>query len=183
MIKASLLRDKNELNKIEERPGYYTWWASGKELDFILQKLNLSYSDLEFVLEWKDYAYCIYVGIAEKGSLRSRLNWHINDAHTPSRVENGTLSTLRQTIASIVAGDQYDKNATDEFIDKLFVEWVYSDNPIKSQAAKTELHEIEQKLMKRYLRILNIQGNHHPYSVLTKDKLKTLRKQSRTRKS
>lgn len=179
MIKAVSLRNKKELNKIFSLPGYYKWWASRFELDVILDTLNVPFPEIENALETKNGLYCIYVGIAVKESVRNRLNWHVNDMHTSSQVINGTLSTLRQSISSIVAGNQYAKDATDSFIDKLYVEWFYSNNPIKTETAKNELHQIEKQLLNEYLRVLNIQDNHHPLSSSIKTKLKELRKEAK----
>ena len=179
MIKAEELRDKENLKNIAEKPGYYKWWAERRELDVILRELQVGFSDISSALEGKDGLFCIYVGIAAKESVRARLNWHVNDRHTESQVRNGTLSTLRQSIASIVAHNQYDKSATDAFIDKLYVEWFYSENAIKSETAKSELHDIEQTLLAEHFRILNIQENRHPLSEKTKTALKSLRKQSK----
>jgi len=179
MINAAILRNLIELKKILSKPGYYKWWISKNFFDFLLDALNVSYEEIKNDLEERDGLFCVYVGIAAKESVRQRLNWHINDPHTASRVNNGTLSTLRQTIASIVSHDQYDKATTDMFIDKMLVEWFYIDSPIGSAAAKTELHEIETNLLSEYLRILNIQDNHHPLSKLTKTRLKKLRKESK----
>lgn len=179
MIKASSLRYQTELKKIPSKPGYYKWWISKTELNLILKAFDVSFSEIENSLERKDGLFCVYVGIAAKESVRSRLNWHINDPHTESRVENGTLSTLRQTIASIVSHNQYDKAATNSFIDKMFVEYFYIDSSIKSETAIKELQSIETNLMAEYLRILNIQDNHHPLSDSIKKKLKVLRKESK----
>ena len=179
MIKASFLRNISELKKISSKPGYYKWWVSKVELDILLKVLEISFSEVEKALETKSGLFCVYVGIAAKESVRSRLNWHINDIHTASRVKNGTLSTLRQSISSIVSHNQYDKISTDLFIDKMFVEYFYIDSPIKSDNTKTELHAIETKLMAEYLRILNIQENHYPFSDSIKSKLKKLRKESK----
>lgn len=179
MIKASSLRKKEILNSISSLPGYYKWWGSRSELDVILNALNVHFSEIENALEIKNGLYCIYVGIAVKESVRTRLNWHVNDKHTSSRIRNGTLSTLRQSISSIVAGNQFAKDATDSFIDKLYVEWFYSNNPIRTDAAKNELHQIEKQLLVEYLRVLNIQDNHHPLSTSIKTKLKELRKEAK----
>ncbi len=179
MIKATSLRNPEELNKIHPKPGYYKWWVSEKELDFLLNVLGIPFKEIKNSLELKEGLFCVYVGIAAKESVRQRLNWHVNDPHTASRVRKGTLSTLRQTIASIVAHNQYDKAATDSFIDSMFVEWFYIDAPIKSETAKTELHITESKLMADYLRILNIQDNQHPLSKSIKTELKKLRKESK----
>ena len=178
MIKASFLRNPEQLKKISLKPGYYTWWVSKTELDFILKTLNVSFSEIENALETKDGLFCVYVGIAKK-CLRERLNWHVNDPHTASRVESGTLSTLRQTIASIVSHNQYDKASTDSFIDKMFIEEGFIDCSAVPDEADEVLHTFETNLMKRYLRILNIQDNHHPLSEPIKKTLKELRKQSR----
>lgn len=178
MINASSLRNPEELKKISSQPGYYKWWVSKTELHFILKTINVPFSEIENALETKDDFFCVYVGIAKK-SLRQRLNWHVNDPHTAQRVESGRLSTLRQTIASLVSHNQYDKVSTDVFIDRMLIEYFYIDCQIKLDVVKTELHKIETSLMSEYLRILNIQDNHHSLSKLSKNKLKQLRKESK----
>ena len=125
IVKAIELRDKENLQKIKKAPGYYKWWANRTELDVILNELNVKFDDIKSSIETQSDKFCIYIGIAVKESIRDRLNWHINDTHTETRVKYGTLSTLRQSIASIVAHDQYDKKATDDFIDKLEVEYFF----------------------------------------------------------
>ncbi len=179
MTKAYILRDKSELDKISAKPGYYKWWAARAELDAILNVLDVSFNEISSFLETNGDLFCIYVGIAAKESVRDRLNWHINDMHTASRVRNGTLSTFRQSIASIVARNQYDKEATDSFIDKLYVEWFYCDKTIKSAEAIAELREAERNLLMEHLRVLNIQENTHPLATLCKKTLRALRKQSK----
>ena len=94
-------------------------------------------------------------------------------------VKYGTLSTLRQSIASIVVHNQYDKKATDNFIDKLEVEYFFNDNPIKSTDAKNELTDIEKQLLQEHLRVLNIRDNNHPCAKEIKKELKRLRKISK----
>ena len=180
MVKALTLRKKENLLKIQQKPGYYKWWALNEELFVILKALNLDYSKIKDFIEYKDGFYCIYVGIAVKESVRDRLNWHINDSHTPARVQNGILSTLRQSIASIVSNNQFDKLHTDYFMNKLFVEYFYSDNEVKTAVAKNELISIEKKLMNDYLRILNIRDNHHPAAEGVIKNLKELRKKSKS---
>ena len=180
MIQAKNLRNKNILQTLPKCPGYYKWWAKKSELDVILNALNANTPEIVSVLEKQGDLYCIYVGIAVKESLLKRLNWHVNDEHTESKVKNGTLSTLRQSISSIVAHNQYNKKATDEFIDKLYVEWFESKNAVKSEAAKEEIESIEKSLINgRCLRPLNIKDNHHPEACETAKSLKKLRKESK----
>ena len=180
MINAKELRNKETLLTIpNDLPGYYKWWAEKTELDIILLALNSDYSELSSFIEQRDDLYCIYVGIAAKESIRKRLNWHVNDTHTPSRVLNGTLSTLRQSISSVVAHNQYDKAATDAFIDKLSIEWFTIDAPVKSQAAIDKLHTIERSIMSEHLYVLNIQDNKFPQAQPIKNRLSSLRKSSK----
>ena len=178
MISAKNLRNKADLSAIPNNcPGYYKWWAELPDLMRILKELKVDFGDIQKNIETKDNLYCLYVGIAVKESLRERLNWHVNDSHSPSKVRNGTLSTLRQSISSIVAHDQYDKEATNAFIDHLFVEYFESDKPIKSDEAKNEIHAIEKALLNKHLYVLNIQENKHPAAINIKRLLRKLRKE------
>ena len=184
IINAKELRTKAALLNIpNDLPGYYKWWAEKSELDIILRALNADFSELSSFIERKDGFYCIYVGIAAKESIRKRLDWHVNDSHTQSRVLNGTLSTLRQSISSVVAHNQYDKDATNAFIDKLKIEWFIIDDPIKSQAAIDKLHTIERSIMDEHLYVLNIQDNKFPQAQPIKKRLSALRKSSKQMQS
>jgi hypothetical protein len=168
MIEAKTLRNKDNLKKIDAKPGYYKWWAHESELKIILAKLGLKFDAVEKAIEKKKDLYCIYVGIT-RSSLRMRLNWHVNDEHSLKRVANGRLSTLRKTISSIVANNQSAKKATNDFIDKLQVEYFYED--------KERVKEIENKLINSKLRVLNIQDNHHPLAGESVKALKARRKE------
>ena len=179
MIDAKELRNKETLSTLPPKAGYYKWWANKETARILFDKLDVDYNNVQDSLETRDELLCIYIGIAAKESIKQRLNWHINDVHGESQVRNGTLSTLRQSISSIISGDQRDKEGTNAFIDKLFVEWFSIDAPIKSEEAKNELHAIERKAMQEHLYILNIQDNTHPLSKTIKTKLKQLRKQSK----
>ncbi len=180
IIKAKELRNKDVLNTISDsKPGYYKWWSPIEALEIILKELDTSFEDIKPYLETKDELYCIYVGIAVKESLRDRLNWHVNQKHRESAVRSGTLSTLRQTISSIVAHDQYNEDRTNEFIDLLTIEYFELPLKIKSDEASEEIHRIEHELLSSHLRVLNIQENSHPNANNIKRKLKELRKMSK----
>ena len=180
MLEARLLRNREHLSTVSDtKPGYYKWWATYKALHKLLSELDVDFSNISPFLEKKDCLYCIYVGIAVKESLRRRLNWHINQRHTDSAVKNGTLSTLRQTISSVVAHDQYNEQKTNEFINLLKIEYFELPYEIRSAEAKQEIHKIERELMSSFLRILNIQENHHPQANEIKTKLRKIRKNSK----
>jgi hypothetical protein len=179
MIRASEFRKKEALLTVDDKPGYYKWWAKRPELDILLNGLDVSFGEVEQALEQKEGMFCIYVGIAVKESVRDRLNWHVNDPHTATQVKYGTLSTFRQSLSSIIAHDQYDKASTDAFIDKLYAEWFYSGHPVKSEEAKVELHDIERNMLSEHLRLLNIQENKHPLAKPIRQKLSALRTASK----
>ena len=87
MILARDLRKKENLLAIENKAGYYKWWAGASEFEIILKELNVDLETIKSSVEIKDDLFCIYVGIAAKESVRDRLNWHVNDSHTASRVK------------------------------------------------------------------------------------------------
>jgi Uri superfamily endonuclease len=167
IIQAKILRKKNELEKIpNDRPGWYRWWAKEAEVRALLDSKFIThkyFSELVVRLHkgneaLQDYYY-IYTGVAVKESIRARLNWHVNQRHTESTIVNGTLSTLRQTLSSLIAGDQYNESATNDFIDQMLIEYFIVDFPIKSESAKTFLKNNEEAEMKENILILNIMGN------------------------
>ena len=178
-IDAKDLRNESERLKIENQPGFYKWWAKKEEFDLILDKLDVNYEDIKGEVEKRNGYYCIYVGIAAKESVRDRLDWHVNDLHTESRVKNGTLSTFRQSISSIIVNDQSNQKVTDDFIDKLKIEYFALDVPIKSQKAQDKLHKIEKELLRINLYVINIQENKHYLAKPIKKQLRTLRKKGK----
>ena len=170
MIQAKKLRTPAVMQKVPDCPGYYKWWAKKEELDTVLKALGVKFSDVSASLEKKGDYFCLYVGIAAQ-SLRKRVNWHLNDTHTVQRVNSKVLSTLRQTVSSLIAKNQYFKKATDDFLDKLCFEWFPLDTEVPTDETKGELHGIERKIMSEHFYPLNIQDNGHP---LAKDVTKTL---------
>lgn len=160
-------RLSDDMQKVpNNRPGWYRWWAPKAALEPLLNSRHISKKYMDEFLQRlqrrkykQDTYYCIYVGVAVKGSIRSRLNWHVNQDHTESAVQNKALSTLRQSISSLVAGDQYDKKATDKLIDQLLIEYCAIDDPIKSEKAKKRIEQIESDEVKNNLLPLNIKGN------------------------
>ena len=141
----------------------------------LLEKLgvDIRFEDIESDIEKKEGLdlYCIYIGIAEKESIRNRLNWHINQEHKPSAIKSGYLSTLRQSLSSLLSQNQKDEEVTNQFIDKLYIE--YFD---VAEEDKKELRKKEKAEMEKYLYILNIHGNHHSKVGEIKKILRKIRK-------
>jgi len=119
---------------------------------------------------------CIYVGVAIKESIRSRLNWHVNQKHSFGSIKHGTLSTLRQSISSLVGISQGDEAATNRLIDLLTVEYFPVALPMGSVQAKTKIEMLERKEMQDLVLPLNIRGNRNPVVAPYKKHLKAARK-------
>ena len=161
---------RGDIRNISDKPGVYQWWASKSDLLTILQALGMQFSDVQNDLEEQDGYYCVYVGIAWRESLRSRLNWHINQKNTISSVKSKFLSTLRQSIAAVLGVPMTDTDAVNDFMDRLQVSYGEMDFAIRSQDAKQAAHGWERnKFNSGKLYILNIQGNRtHPQSPCKK---------------
>ena len=161
IFRAKELRSKEGLASVSgDQPGWYRWWAPEPALRLLLGKY---YDGLEPSLtrgagELEGYRY-IYVGVAIKESLRKRLNWHINQKHSVSSVKCGALSTLRQSISSLVGTSQGDKEATDNLIDMLTVECHPVELAIRSDQAKNEIGRTEASEMSQHVLPLNLKSN------------------------
>lgn len=178
-LNAKDLRMPKNLESLPNNsPGYYKWWCDKDTLNIIINKLNIDFNDIKNDLETKDNLYCIYIGIAVKESIKDRINWHINQKHSESAVKSKALSTLRQSISSIVANDQYNEEATNAFIDKLKIEFFELPYKVKDNEAIIKAHQVEKDYMEKHLYILNIQDNHHNKAREIKKRLKKLRKDS-----
>lgn len=191
-VPARNLRLREALRQIPDKPGWYRWWAPESVAAQLLNSpyISASYMEALSLHLWRHklrtadnyYYICLYVGVAIKESVRDRLNWHINQRHTENAIKSGTLSTLRRTLSSLVAGDQYDEAATNAVIDQMVVEYYAMDYPIKSELAKSEILKIEDGEMEQHILPLNIMGNRHAILQSFLADLKKARKASNPHK-
>lgn len=181
LLLAKTFRDlETRKNVPNDKPGYYKWWASKKSLELLLNSsfINKKYLDdiLPFlcskIIDGKDYYY-IYVGIAVKESIYSRINWHIRQSHTISSLKSGYLSTFRFSLCSLLSLDYIDEISTNKFIDELYVEYFTIDEKIKSKKAKNIIEKIEKKEIENNNLPINISGNN---STVLKPFIKELKK-------
>jgi hypothetical protein len=181
-IIAKRLRDPKELATVPSNlPGWYRWWANDEALQFLLGDHfdRLSSQLTKGTGGSLKGLSSVYVGVAIKESIQARLDWHINQKHSHSSVKHGTLSTLRQSIASLVGRHQGDETATNDLIDQLVVEYIAVKLPIKSSEAKKQIHQIEMNQLQDNVLLLNIQGNKRTEIQTFKKNLKAARKQGK----
>lgn len=187
IIEAYKLRDKEILKQIDKtKPGWYLWLADDDSLKLLLDSKYINKTYYEIIKPYlttkeinnKTYYY-IYVGIAVRESINERLNWHVNQHHLKSSVESGYLSTLRQSLSSLIASNQYDEEATNKFVDTLLIEYHPIDLPIKSEEAKQVIEEIEQKELNTKTLPINLKDNKNIYVKEFLKELSSLRKTSK----
>ncbi len=182
-VLAISLRNPLQLASVpSDKPGWYRWWAPEETLTLLLgdhyQVLSPHLTKGQGTLAGLS---CIYVGVAVKESIRARLNWHVNQKHTSSCIKCGALSTLRQTISSLVGHSQADESATNRLIDQLTIEYFPVDMPIRSLEAKTYVEQIESDEMLAKVLPLNIRHNRQPVIADFKKSLTAARKAAKQR--
>ena len=169
IVAAKDLRKDTEIKKIPEGIGYYKWFASIDDLKMILNKLELSFDSIPSdQWEIENGLYCIYLGIARK-SLRERLDWHVNNHHTLKFVSSGYLSSLRQSLSSILFSDQSKEKETNDFIDRLLIHYYYFENlNPESKTDRKTIENLETELINEHLHILNDKKNKNEFRTSTK---------------
>ena len=173
-----VLELRKNLKNLDEKQGYVKWYAKRRELDLILDKLNVNFNDIKDALDVKDDLYAIYIGKSISRPVAEYLNMQLVGNHNKTLFENGT-SAFRKTVASIVCSNWACGEKTDEFLDKLKIEINYVNYPVKSQEAKNELNRIVKKSLIENLYILNRQNNNHPLAKNIKNDLTELRNESK----
>lgn len=189
LILAKDLRKKEIMEKIpKNKPGLYRWWAPESALEKILNSKYLDKKYLELLLPKltkkkinDNIYYFIYVGIAVNESIRARLNWHVNQHHTESSVRSGFLSTLRKSISSLVAENQFEEIATNDLIDMFIIEYKPIDLEIHSLEAKNKIEEYECLEIIDNVLPLNIKGNKNEFLKEYKKQLKLIRSKSKNK--
>lgn len=182
-VLAINLREPQQLASVpSDKPGWYRWWAPEEALMLLLgdhyHVLSPHLTKGQGTLAGLS---CIYVGVAVKESIRARLDWHVNQKHTRSCIKCGSLSTLRQTISSLVAHSQGDEAATNRLIDQLTIEYFPVDMPIRSREAKEFVEQAESDEMHTKVLPLNIRHNHQSAIADFKKSLTAARKAAKLR--
>ena len=179
-MKNNIIDPSKYSSDIPSKAGYYKWWAKKEEIKKIIKE---PYQELIEKLEpgsdeLEGY-FLIYFGISS--SVRRRLNYHINQNHSDINVDKGYLSTLRQTISSLLTGKQrgeYCQKETDKFINKLRVQYFIIDKS-GDDDVKKYLDEKEKKAFKEHILPLNIKNNNNKKTEDFKKHLRKKRKEAK----
>ncbi len=172
---------RNDVPKEFLSPGWYTWWADEKTCRKLLGDhfkhlwpLMTEGSD-----DCKDKKL-VYVGITTKGDLWKRVGkWHILEKHTHSKVRRKTLSTLRQSLCSLLGDDWMDATTCNQVQDLMRVEIHPIQLPFRDSRLNEKTDHIERQMMNDHVLPLNIQKNNNPTVRVFKIYLKARRKATR----
>ena len=166
MFEVSELKDINQYSQFEGKRGYIKWWARKKELNIILDELDVNYEDIEEFLEITDDLYCIYIGQPRTRELLPYLQQEINQKHT--KMVDGILyfrrsiSGLKRSIYSIFLNNPALWFKIDEFLDKLMIEVIVIDYISTVQDIKKETDTIVDDLLRNHFYIFNMNSEYHP---------------------
>jgi hypothetical protein len=125
--------------KLPKTGGVYFWWIDSEAAEYVNSlSPNVKIDTCRVRNINGETYYLVYVGLAS--NLRNRVrNSHILQKHTNSTVERGFLSTLRNTIASVLGKNLYDEKAVNDFQrDHMLVGFIETDD-----YANTEIKYIE----------------------------------------
>ena len=156
--------------------GIYKWYAPEETLKKLCKDFPSLIEEVEndekpnSKLEYNGRTYyLVYIGTAKY--MQRRLLPHVN-SHTSEDIENSTISTLRQSISSLIAGNQNNNDDTNNIIDTMLIKYECFDN---------SLGTLEEDLIKQYNPILNIQHNkpNSPEKIRFKNYLRRLRTSAR----
>jgi hypothetical protein len=150
--------------------GIYFWYVLQEGLP-ILSKYLVMPIQLEEPITKLNNKILIYLGTAgarltenNQGHLKQRLLWHICTKHRPSTINNGTLSTFRTTLGSLLNHDLIShadiqtEQLINDFMKKyLSVSYIQYDGPIYE--AINAINEDERVLIKSLKPLFNLKNN------------------------
>ena len=157
-------------NTFPELKGIYFWFLTEDGLRLFSKNLS-SETDLLPNSFLTSKGYLVYIGQAgcrktnnNKGNLRQRIKWHINETHKFSSVKSGVLSTLRQTLGALLSDDLLEHNGVEtetiinDFMEQYFTIYYISYDGMDSEVVKDVLAD-EKLLINQIMPLLNIKGN------------------------
>lgn len=162
-----VIKFRNSKQKITSQPIIYKWWFKYEIIDLLLNKLEPQIEKNKILV--KDGYALLYVGSGVNGHDRL-VKYHILDANNYHRtgVENGRLSSLRQTLCGLLGCEMTSGSETiNNFIDK----YARVEFEVIEAKTKNELEKIETEEIRKHYLPLNWQ---HTKGILTSDHRKIL---------
>jgi len=143
-ISADVRSFRRGKEKITKRPIIYKWWFRKQIVPLLLKPLTYEV-DMNRI-EYKKRYGLLYIGRAKNGHAR-RINYHIFDSSNFHKkgVENGRLSSLRQTLCGLLRCKMSTAcGRVNKFMDKnCKIEWRIVDDSaalLKNEAAEIKSH-------------------------------------------
>ena len=166
-IKSLRQKIVSKNNYVSNTPGVYRWWFKEDVLGLGTFPKFTNNLKLQRKIIDSDTYYALYFGMSK--NMEERIKWHICNAHKPSAVKSGFLSTLRQSISALLEVPMSQSQSyVNKFMDDYcYLEWDYTKTV--QDAKNIEHTELTQH---DYSYPLNIQGN----TTVTKEHLKKLKK-------
>lgn len=150
--------------------GIYFWYIDPTGLKILSKYLNYPIIITEPVAKLGS-RILIYLGTAgtrltenNLGHLRQRLIWHICTKHRPSAIRNGTLSTLRTTLGSLLNDNLISSDGlqTENLINDFMKEYfsvAYLEYREDTTDVINSINEDENLLIKTLRPLLNLKNN------------------------
>ena len=130
--KVSVLKQQIQQKKcvVPKSPGVYRWWFTEKDAQLLMKPFGNAIcwnKILMRMIDEKPY-YALYVGISK--DLLGRIKWHATQKHSKSAVNSGYLSTLRQSVSSLLGINQsMSEKCVTAILERCYWEWDYMQNP------------------------------------------------------
>ena len=155
MIESAYNLRRNRLANVPNQPGCYKWWFRRDGAELLLRNVPcINWGDIQTQTINGSTYYALYFGIATK-SLNQRLDWHINQQHTPSQIKSGTISTLRITIGSLLGiPASQSQQSVNNFMDT----YCYVEYDVKPSSEVARDEEWEELNLSNYYPV-NLQEN------------------------
>jgi cytoplasmic iron level regulating protein YaaA (DUF328/UPF0246 family) len=156
------------LQDIENSRGIYFWFMKELGYEYLWEHLVNDEISRKYqkVIEGEKYDL-VYLGTAgtnrkEKNTLRQRLKWHLDNRHNNSTICHGTLSTLRQTVGSILSNDLILPN-TEVLVDEFFLKnfYLYVIPYDEQENTRVDINNDEFCLISKLKPLFNIKNNPH----------------------
>ncbi len=152
--KVSVLKQQIQQKKcvVPKSPGVYRWWFNEGDARLLMKPFGnaICWDKINMRgIEGNQY-YALYVGISM--DLLGRIKWHATQKHSASTVKSGYLSTLRQSVSSLLGIDQsMSEKCVTAILERCYWEWEAIQNP--------EVWEKKELQQPDYYYPINLQNN------------------------